>query len=236
MGSLLKFHYFFSKLAIFPTRIDIKKSTIKFSVLSARTLISACLVSLPYVGCLIWFFSSSSDCRNDFWEAFKQTYEKIDVAVMIVFPFSIMTPLCPILWSVMLSKPLASVPEFSLSSKFRYPKNLLQYLMIFGLMLISFMLAFIGIALSVTTNMKPYSLMTLANLYIPIFIPSLLTLVLTYPGMLTTSLLLEMMCQRLNQVPQLLSDREKWARNTISTFRRLQKGFDFAIFVFMFFR
>ena len=237
MGSLLKFHYIFSKLAIFPTRIDIKKSTIKFSVLSVRTLLSACLVSLPYVGCLIWFLSSSSNCRRDFWEAFKRTYEKIDVAVMIIFPFlSIITPLCPIIWSVMISKQLISVPEFSLSSKFTFPKNWLQLLMIVGLMLISFLLTFIGIFLSVTTNMKPYSLLTLANLYIPLFIPSLLTLVLTFPGMLTTFSLLQMMCQRLNQVPQSLSEREKWARNTISTFKRLQEGFNFAIFVYMLFR
>ena len=80
MGSMLKFHYFFSKLGIFPTRIDTKKSTIKFSILSPKTLLSACLVSLPYFGCLIWFLSSSSDCRRDFWEAFKKTYEKIDIA------------------------------------------------------------------------------------------------------------------------------------------------------------
>ena len=236
MGSLLKFHYFFSRLGIFPTKINTKKSTIKFSVLSPRTLLSACLVSLPYFGCLIWFFSSSSDCRGDFWEAFKKTYEKIDVAVMIVFPFSIMTPLCPILFSVMISKPLVSVPEFSLSSKFTFPKNWVQLLMVFGLMLFSFLLAFTGIGLSVIGNMKPYSSLTLANLFIPIFIPAILTLVFTYPTQLTTSSLLQMMCQRLNQAPLALSEREKWARNTISTFERLQNGFNFAIFTYMLFR
>ena len=40
---------------------------------------------MPYIGCLIWFFSSSSDCRRDFWEAFKKTYEKIDVAATALF-------------------------------------------------------------------------------------------------------------------------------------------------------
>ena len=236
MGSLLKFHYFFSRLGIFPTKINTKKSTIKFSVLSPRTLLSACLVSLPYFGCLIWFFSSSSDCRGDFWEAFKKTYEKIDVAVMIVFPFSLMTPVCPILWSVMISKPLVSVPEFSLSTKFTFPKNWVKLLIIYGLMLFSFLLTFIGISLSVTGNMKPHSWMTLANLFIPLSLPSILTLVFTYPSMLTTSSLLQMMCQRLNQAPQSLSERETWARNTISTYERLQKGFNLPIFVLMLFR
>ena len=236
MGSLLKFHYFFSKLAIFPTKINTKKSTIKFSVLSPRTLLSACLVSLPYFGCLIWFFSSSSDCRGDFWEAFKKTYEKIDVAVMIVFPFSLMTPLCPILFSVMISKPLVSVPEFSLSSKFIFPKNSLQLLMVYGLMLISFILTFFGISLSVTGNMKPYSWMTFANLFIPLIIPSILTLVFTYPSTLTVLALLQMMCHRLNQAPQSMSERETWARNTISSYERLQKGMNLAIFMYMFFR
>ena len=236
MGSLLKFHYFFSKLAIFPTKINTKKSTIKFSVLSPRTLLSACLVSLPYFGCLIWFFSSSSDCRGDFWEAFKKTYEKIDVAVMIVFPFTLMTPLCPILFSVMISKPLASVPEFSLSSKFVFPKNWVKLLMVYGLMLFSFLLTFIGISLSVTGNMKPYSWMTFANLFIPLIIPSILTLVFTYPSTLTVLALLQMMCQRLNQAPQSMSERETWARNTISSYERLQKGMNLAIFMYMFFR
>ena len=133
MGSLLKFLYIFSKLAIFPTKIDSKKSSIKFSAFSLRTTLSVCLVSMPYIGCLIWFFSSSSDCRTDFWEAFKKTYEKIDIAVMIVYPFSIMTPLCPILWIVMISKFIVSVPEFSLSSNFNFPKKWLQQLAILGL-------------------------------------------------------------------------------------------------------
>ena len=236
MGSLLKFHHFFSKLAIFPTRINTKKSTIKFSVLSPKTLLSACLVSLPYFGCLIWFFSSSSDCRRDFWEAFKKTYEKIDIAVMIVFPFSMMTPLCPILWSVMIPKMIVSVPEFSLSSKFTFPKNWLQLLMISGLMVLSFLLAFIGISLSTIGNMKPYSSLTLANLFIPLFFPSLLTIAFTYPSTLTVFSLLQMMCQRLNHPPLSLSEREKWARNTISTFERLQKGSNFAIFMYMLYR
>ena len=236
MGSLLKFHYFFSKLTIFLTKINTKKSTIKFSVLSPRTLLSACLVSLPYFGCLIWFFSSSSDCRGDFWEAFKKTYEKIDVAAMIVFPFSIMTPICPILFSVMIAKPLVSVPEFSLSSKFTFPKKWLQSLMILILMFVSFLLAFFGISLSTIGNMKPYSSLTLANLFIPLFIPLLLTLALTFPAQLTVNSLLQMMCQKLNQAPLSLSEREKWARNTISTYERLQKGMNLAIFMYMFFR
>ena len=236
MGSLLKFFDMFSKLAIFPTKIDSKKSTIKFSVLSLRTIWSACLISMPYIGCLIWFFSSSSDCRRDFWEAFKTTYEKIDVAVMIVFPFSIMTPLCPIIWSVMISKVLVSVPEFSLSSKFNFPKNWLQHLEIIGLMTLSFLLTFVGISLSVIENMKPYSLLTLANLFSPVFIPAILTLVYTYPSMLTISSILQMMCKRLCQAPPSLSEREMWTRNTILAYERLQKGCNFAIFMWMFFR
>ena len=87
MGSMLKFFEMFSKLGIFPTKIDSKKSTIRFSALSPRTVLSACLITMPYIGCLIWFLSSFSDCRKDFWEAFKKTYEKIDIAVMIVYPF-----------------------------------------------------------------------------------------------------------------------------------------------------
>ena len=236
MGSLLKFFYTFSKLAIFPTKINSKKSTIKFSTFSLRTVLSACLVSMPYIGCLIWFLSSSSDCRKDFWEAFKRTYEKIDIAVMIVYPFSIMTPLCPILWNVMISKFIISVPEFSLSPNFNFPKNWLQQLAILGLMTLSFLLTFVGIYLSVTENMKPHSLMTLANLFIPLFIPSILTLVYVYPSTLTTFSILQMMCKRLNQVPPTLSEREMWARNTILIFERLQKGFNFGIFMYMLFR
>ena len=236
MGSFVKFFDLFSKLGFFPAKIDSKKSTIRFSTLSLRTVISTCLVSMPYIGCLIWFFSSSSDCRRDFWEAFKKTYEKIDIAVMIVYPFSIMTPLCPIIWNVMISKVLVSVPEFSLSSKFNFPNNWLQFLGILGLMILSFLLTFFGISLSVTGNMKPYPLMTLANLFIPLFIPAILTLVYTYPSTLTTFSILQMMCRRLSQVPPSLSEREMWARNTILTFERLQKGYNFAIFMYMFFR
>ena len=236
MGSLLTLFNIFSKLAIFPTKIDTKKSTIRFSALSLRTVLSACLVSMPYIVCTIWFFSTSSDCRKDFWEAFKKTYEKIDIAVMIVYPFSIMTPLCPILWNVMISKILVSVPEFSLSSKFNFPKNWLQILGILGLMITSFMLSFFGISLSVTGNMKPYPFMTLANVLIPLFIPPILTLVYTFPSFLTIASILQMMCRRLCQVPPSLLEREMWARNTILTFERLQKGSNFGIFLLMFFR
>ena len=236
MGSLLKFFCVFSKLAIFPTKINSKKSTMKFSVLSLRTILSACLISMPYIGCLIWFFSSSSDCRRDFWEACKKTYEKIDIAVMIVFPFSIMTPLCPIIWNVMISKVLVSVPEFSLSSKFNFPKNWLQHLGIIGLMTLSFLLTFVGISLSVSGNMKSYPLMTFANLFIPLFIPAMLTLVYTFPITMTIASILQMMCRRLSLVPTSLSEREMWARNSILTFGRLRKGSNFGIFILMFFR
>ena len=234
---MLKFFEMFSKLGIFPTKIDSKKSTIRFSALSLRTVLSACLITMPYIGCLIWFLSSSSDCRKDFWEAFKKTYEKIDIAVMIVYPFfSIMTPLSPILFSVTVSKMLVSVPEFSLSSSFNFPKNWVQALGIFGLLTLSFLLTFVGIYLSVTENMKLYSLMTLANVFIPLIIPSIVTVVFTYPSSVTTYSILQMMCKRLSQVPPLLSEREMWARNTILTFERLQKGFNFGIFMYLFFR
>ena len=233
---MLKFFEMFSKLGIFPTKIDTKKSTIRFSVLSLRTILSASLLSMPYIGCLIWFLSSSSRCQEDLWEAFKITYEKIDIAVMIVYPFSIMTPVCPILWNVMISKVLVSVPEFSLSSKFNYPKNWLQILGILGLTITSFMLSFFGISLSVTGNMKPYPFMTLANVLIPLFIPPILTLVYTFPSFLTIASILQMMCRRLCQVPPSLLEREMWAGNTILTFERLQKGSNFGIFLVMFFR
>ena len=136
----------------------------------------------------------------------------------------------------MISKFIISVPEFSLSPNFNFPKNWLQQLAILGLMTLSFLLTFVGIYLSVTENMKPHSLMTLANLFIPLFIPSILTLVYVYPSTLTTFSILQMMCKRLNQVPPTLSEREMWARNTILTFERLQKGFNFGIFVYMLFR
>ena len=149
---------------------------------------------MPYIGCLTWFFSSSSDCRRDFLEAFKRTYEKIDIAVMLVYPFSIMTPMCPILWNVMISKVLVSVPELSLSSKFNFPKNWLQTLGIFCMMTLSFILIFVGISLSVTENMKSYSVITFANLFIPLFIPPILTLVYTYPSTMTIFSIMQMMC------------------------------------------
>ena len=236
MWSLIKFFFILSKFAIFPTKIDSKMSTIRFSIASPKTALSACLISIPYIGCLIWFLSSSSECRRDFWEAFKKTYEKIDIAVMLVFPFSLMTPLCPIIWSWMTSKPFVSVPEFSLSSRFTLPKYWLKLLLINILMLVSFLLTFLGLFLSVTRNMQPYSWLTLANLFFPLLIPTVLTVVFTYPGMLSYFVILQMMCEKLHQAPPSLSARAMWARNTMSTFERLQRGSNFAIFMFMLFR
>ena len=232
--TLFQYFYFLSKFAILPIKINSRKSSVTFSYLSLKTLLSAIIVSAPYIGCAVWFFSS--DCRKDFWEAFKETYKKLDIAVMLVCPFSIMTPICPVLISWMIAKPLVSVPEFLLSPKFSLAKNWLNTILINVMMAITFFLIFIGGFLSVIGNMKSYPLSKLANLFFPIMIPSIVTLIYTCPLTMAYFSLLQMMCQRLRQVPSSLSEREKWARHTISTFLRFQKGSNFPIFMYMFIR